>query len=214
MSYINLLKQLVVPKQLLRCILVVVIPALLFYSGSLLWLTSMGFSIMEVLKDPAQQTGQSSFIGFLSNIGVWLWVSSAAICFFAASTIDLATKDNGKELLFLAGLLSIMLAVDDFFLIHDRYVSQRLCFLIYAVFAITLLIRHYKTIIEIDGSAFLLAGSLLALSILTDLIQKRIPFHYRYVQLVEEGFKFVGAATWLYFNFRIASSEVKGKISI
>jgi hypothetical protein len=44
--------------------------------------------------------------------------------------------------------------------------------------------------------AFLLAGGLLALSIFTDLKQRNIPFDYAQVQVAEDGFKFVGAASW------------------
>ena len=32
-----------------------------------------------------------------------------------------------------------------------------------------------------------------------------IPLKYAYVQVFEEGFKFIGAATWLYFSWRSAS---------
>ena len=201
----QLFKQIFVSKELKRYIFVAAIPALLFYSFSLAGLMFKGFGIMEILRDPAQLSGQSSFLGFLSNIGIWLWISSAAICFFTALNIDSADNDKRKELLFLAGMLSLMLAVDDFFMIHDRYVSQKICYLTYAVCAVTLLIRHYKTIIEIDGVAFLLAGLLLALSILTDLSGNHIPLKYRYVQVFEEGFKFIGVTSWLYFNCRVAS---------
>ena len=160
---------------------------------------------MEILRDPAQQSGASSFLGFLSNIGIWLWVSSAAICFFTIRTSDSLLKRNRKELMFLAGMLSIILAIDDFFLIHDRYINQNICYLVYAIVASAILIRHNKQILEIEGFAFLVAGSFLALSIFTDLIQSHIPLRYSYTQVLEEGFKFIGAATWLYFNSRIAS---------
>ncbi|MDB0040806.1 hypothetical protein N9E81_01385 [Algibacter sp.] len=192
-------------KKVSRCILIAIAPALLFYSFSLFELKSQGFGIMEILRDPAQQSGASSFLGFLSNIGIWLWVSSAAICFFTIRTSDSLLKRNRKELMFLAGMLSIILAIDDFFLIHDRYINQNICYLVYAIVASAILIRHNKQISEIEGFAFLVAGSFLALSIFTDLIQSHIPLRYSYTQVLEEGFKFIGAATWLYFNSRIAS---------
>lgn len=159
---------------------------------------------MEILRDPAQQSGASSFLGFLSNIGIWLWVSSAAICFFTAITSDSILNRNYKELIILTGLLSITLAIDDFFLIHDRYINQKICYLAYAILVGFILICHFRQIIEIEGFAFLVAGSFLALSIITDLIQLYIPLQYSHTQVLEEGFKFIGAATWLYFNFRIS----------
>jgi hypothetical protein len=208
MSFIKFLselpKKIFVSKKLFNCILLAVLPALLFYGISIVWLNTIGFEVMEILRDPAQQSGASSFIGFLSNIGVWLWVSSAAIAFFTITCTSFQNK-NLKNLIFLAGMLSIILAVDDFFLIHDRYINQKICFIVYAIFAGALLVRHYKLILQHEGFAFLLAGSLLALSIVTDSIQTRIPFPYSEVQVFEEGFKFVGAATWLYFMAKMAS---------
>jgi len=201
------IRQVFIPEKYLRCLFFACIPALVFYSISLLGLSFLGFEIMEILRDPAQQSGESSFLGFLSNIGNWLWVSSAAICFFSISTYYFIDNNRHKELLFLVGLMSIILAVDDFFMIHDRYIDQNICFLTYAFIAAAILVRHYNKIIEIDGFSFLLAGFLLALSILTDLIQGYIPLKYAYVQVFEEGFKFVGAATWLYFSWRIASFQ-------
>ena len=208
------LEQLFVLKKLSRCFLIAVIPAILFYSFSLLGFRSIGFSVMEILRDPVQQSGVSSFLGFLSNIGIWLWVSSAAISFFAITTNYSSSSKNHIELIILIGTLSLILAIDDFFLIHDRYIDQNICYLFYAIFAGTLLLRQFKLIIKIEGFAFLLAGSFLALSILTDLIQSRIPLEYNYTQVFEEGFKFVGAATWLYFISRVAAFHLKyqGKI--
>ncbi len=90
-------------------------------------------------------------------------------------------------------------------MIHDRYVKQNACYALYAICALALLIRHYKMILEIDAMAFLLAGSLLAASIITDLCQNHIPMTYENIQVIEESFKFVGGSTWLYFVSRIAS---------
>jgi hypothetical protein len=178
---------------------------MLFYGLSIEVLSSAGFSLREIVRDPAQQTGQSSFLGFVSNIGIWLWVCSGTVCLFSAGVGGFTTEKRQRELLILIGMLSLVLAVDDFFLLHDRYLPQRLVFIFYAVFTITLLVRYFKKIMEIDGFAFLLAGGLLALSIFTDLNQRKIPFDYGQVQIVEDGFKFVGAASWLYFSYRLAS---------
>ncbi len=117
----ELLDQLFVFRKLVHCIVFAVIPAFLFYSLALHVFTSRGWEIIEVLRDPAQQLGVSSFRGFLSNIGVWMWVSSATISFFVVLNYDVFRKKGLKELPFLMGMLSILLAIDDLFLIHDRY---------------------------------------------------------------------------------------------
>lgn len=201
------LKQVFLLKKIYPCLLIAILPALLFYISSILILKSYGFEIVEILRDPAQQFNTSSFFGFLSNIGIWLWVSSTAICFFTILTNGYSIEKQQKQLLLLTGLLSLILAIDDFFLIHDRYIRQSLCYLVYAILASAILIRHYKQILEMEGFAYILAGSLLALSILTDLVQSKLPFSYSSSQVLEEGFKFSGAAAWLYFNSKIASQR-------
>ncbi len=206
MHYVKMMKNNLTKKNILRCLFFSVIPACIFYFISLAVLTENGFEVMEILRDPAQQSGQSSFLGFLSNIGIWLWVSSGAICFF--SLLNDNSKFREKELLFLIGILSFILAVDDFFLIHDNYIDQGICYLAYAIVAGAILVRHFNKILDVDGFSFILAGSLLALSIITDLITKHIPLPYSVVQVIEEGFKFTGAAVWLYFSFQIASNNL------
>lgn len=199
------LKQVFTRRRILSWLIFAAIPALLFYAISVEVLSSAGFTLKEIVRDPAQQARHSSFLGFVSNIGVWLWVSSAVVCLFSAGVGGFTTGQKQKQLLILVGLLSLVLAVDDFFLLHDRYLPEKAVFISYAIFAITLLIRYFRDIMEIEGVSFLLAGGLLAASIFTDLNQRKLPLDYGQVQTIEEGFKFVGAASWLYFSYRLAS---------
>ena len=182
-----------------RCIVFAAFPAMLFYCISLIWLKLSGLSVTQIIRDPAQQSGASSFVGFLSNIGVWLWVSAAAVSFFSTFILIVDDKKLFRELTILLAVLSLTLAVDDFFLIHDRYIPQEYCYSFYGAYALTILFRHYKAILTIDIFAFLMAGSFLALSIFVDLVQKHSPWGYGVSQAFEEGFKFTGAAIWLYF---------------
>jgi len=202
------LKRILDVRKILISMALVVLPALLFYAVSVQVLSNYGFTLKEILRDPAQQSGVSSFLGFVSSIGVWLWVSSVAICCFSLIA-GITEKSRGRiELLVLLAMLSLLLAVDDFFLLHERYVYQKGIFLFYAVFALTLFVRHFRRIIEIDGFSFMLSGFLLASSIIIDMKQRKFPFDYAQVQLIEEGCKFIGAALWLYFCGRAASAPM------
>ena len=187
------------------CILYCCIPAAIFYVISLTVMSQAGFTFVEILRDPAQQTKTSSFLGFVSSIGSWLWVSAAAISFFAVLTFEAPSPINHKKLLSLVGWFSLILAVDDFFLIHDRFITEGILIPLYAGFVGYLLVRHRQKIIEIDGFAFLLAGTFLALSVVVDAVQEILPMSYNSSQAFEEGFKFMGGATWLYFCARIAA---------
>ncbi len=204
---IQIIRQIFQPRKMVIYLSIVFVPAIAFYALSLIGLNkALGFTPMEVLRDLAQQTEVHSFRGFLSNIGVWFWVSSLAVAYFSAIFLHRGKK---QRLLILMGILASILATDDFFLIHDRYVNQYICYFFYVVVALAILVLHFKDIIEIDGFAFLLAGGLLAGSIATDVIQGYLPFGYEVTQIFEEGCKFVGAASWLYFTCNVASFECK-----
>ncbi|MCQ0092229.1 hypothetical protein [Roseovarius sp. M141] len=190
--------------RLARCLIWCCLPAALFYVVSLLVMIGSGFSAVEALRDLAQQTGQSSFLGFLSSIGTWLWVSAAAICLFSAR-LDVAGRGGAHvTLLRLLGWFSLVLAVDDFFLIHDRYITEGILLPLYAIFILVVARRYWSLIRAIDKPAFLMTGGLLAGSIAVDAVQEILPIPYGVSQALEEGFKFVGAAAWMYFCVRIA----------
>ncbi len=199
MNYYSELKQVFIKKKILSSATFSLIPALLFFLCALLLLRYEGYETSQILGDAAQTENQSSLIGFISNIGSFLWVSAATICFFSATTAGAAIEKGHQNLLFIAGLFTALLAIDDFFLIHDRYINQKICYLFYAVIMFVLLGRYFKKILEVDGFSFLLAGFLLGSSIFTDFLQNHLKFGYDNIQMFEEGFKFTGAAMWLYF---------------
>jgi hypothetical protein len=197
-------------KNLKRVAFFAVFPALAFYVLSIVAMRASGFTNMEILRDPAQQMEVSGFLGFLSNLGIWLWVSAAAIGFFALRTGTFTEKNRRRELLGLTVILSLMLAADDLFMIHDFYIRQRYCFLTYALYTGFMVIRHHKLIIKIEAVAFTLMVFFFSMSVFVDVIQLLIPMPYEYTQVLEEGFKFTGMASWLYFVFRLASWSPEG----
>lgn len=192
------------PQKALQFLLWVLLPASCFFYGAVWVLHQQGFGVVDTIRDMAQSANVSSFLGFVSNIGIWLWVSAAAISFFAAFSQTGNPNAAQRSLLILTGLFSLLLAVDDFFMIHDRYVNQKIIYGLYAVCAGLLLLKHFTRILQIDGVAFVLACGLLGASVLTDLLQFVLPMSYTTQQLIEEGFKFSGGAGWLYFSCKSA----------
>lgn len=197
------------PGRIAKLLLTVILPAVAFYAASLWILSASGLTVVEILRDPAQQMEISSFLGFLSNVGTFLWVSATAICIFVLSTRGQELTKEERGLLLLVAAMSFCLAIDDFFLIHDRYIPQRYCYLSYALIAGAILVRHHRQILAKDPLAFVVAGSLLAASIGVDLLQNVVPISYTVSQVIEEGFKFVGAAAWLYFCARLSIVPVE-----
>jgi hypothetical protein len=113
---------------------------------------------------PAIRTLQFSQLRFQhrgQDVGVIV-----AICCFSLLCGGPRSPRANTELLVLLAMLSLLLAMDYFFLLHERYVYQKGIFLFYAICALSLLVRHYRWIIKNDGFAFLLAGMLLAFLVL------------------------------------------------
>ncbi|MFK7940039.1 MAG: hypothetical protein AB8B82_11710 [Roseovarius sp.] len=192
-----------------RCMKMCLLPALGVYLVFLAIGTVGGMSMIEMLRDPAQQTGQSSFLGFISSIGTWLWLAAGLFCFFRLAAVPDTQNAAHMTLLKLACGFSVFLAVDDFFLIHDRYITEGILIPAYALFLAYLIKRFWGLITDIDGAAFLLAGAMLFMSVLVDATQEILPVSYGASQALEEGFKFLGAAGWAYFCFRIAAWRLR-----
>ena len=78
-----------------RCCL---LPALGFYVVAVGVMSVGGFSLVEILRDPAQQTQTSSFLGFVSSIGTWLWLSAAVFLLFPGGHLARCTTSGTQDL--------------------------------------------------------------------------------------------------------------------
>lgn len=178
------------------------------YGVILLSMTQQGYEVNEVLRDPAQQTGVSSLLGLISNLGNFFWIASVAIAFFAVA-YGRKLQTIQKQWLLLLGSLSLILAIDDFFLLHDRYINQWICYGFYVITALLLLIRHFAQLIESAFFSCLIALTLMGLSIITDTFQEKLPWNYGVAQILEEGFKFAGAIVWLQCTIQCSISALR-----
>jgi hypothetical protein len=183
----------------------VVLPAGIFFVVSLLVLRDRGFSTAQILRDPVQQRGGSSFLGFLSSAGLWLWIMAVAIPIFVLLTERASLSTRRQEFLVLLAGFSMLLALDDFFQLHVDHVPAAVVFGGYAALAAALVLRQHAEIVATDGFAFLLAMALLAGSVAAEAAGKDLPVRIGAVEAIEEGCKFLGAATWLYFSGRAAA---------
>ena len=186
------IKDAVTRDKLLPILLWCCVPATIFYAISLICMSLSGFTILETLRDPAHLADHSSFLGFLSSISVWLWLSAAAIPLFRATTYSRDSGDTHRWLLLMIGYFSLALAIDDYFMIHDRYIPEGIMYPLYLIFIGYVWMKQRRQILSIDGTAFVLAGSFMVLSLLVDAVQEILPMRYDHSQIFEEGFKFLG----------------------
>ena len=148
----------------------------------------------------------------LSNLGYLLWLAAAAVALFTAYGKLHGIKGKQKELLACGGWFSLILCIDDMFLLHDRYIGPTFLYIVYILFSFLIATRYRKQLIAYKGEFFLLAVALLGISIAIDLLQpveRDQPDLYMLPQLIEEGSKFLGIGTWVLFWCQACSFSIR-----
>ncbi len=154
------------------------------------------------------------YYGAISNLGVLLWASAAAILFFAALVVALvAGRAHHHHIIrfTLAGVLTTLLCVDDFFLVHDIVLpkfgfSETLAYAVYAGFAAAYVLYARADILAARWPLFFVSVGCLALSVQIDVFYN-IDDDFRL--LVEDGAKLLGIAGWLSFHMEAAACTLQ-----
>ena len=197
-------------KTFLNLLYISIVPSIVVY------FLTIGFSYFYkinpilVVRDLAQTCGYPIGVGMISNIGILLWASSGAITLFV-SISKLAEREIAK-LLLMGGIFSSILCVDDFFLLHDRYVGPDFLNITYLSMTILMLIKFWKVLLKIGLLPIIISLLFLSSSVFFDsILQQLLSENYGLIQLYEEFFKFLGIACWLYFwsNASIYSINLK-----
>lgn len=189
-----------------------VAPALVIYVAALVLSRSAGIDNLElVIRDLAQTCEQPLAVGLISSLGYLLWMAAATVCLFSVFSGLAGGGRRVRELLLCGGVFSLLLCLDDMFLLHDKYIGADFLYITYAIFALLILFRYRDLVVWLGGPTFLAAVALLGGSVVLDKIQNLLPWRYADVQLVEEGFKFLGIACWLCFWWQASAAAAKLK---
>ena len=157
-----------------------------------------------------------TYYGFMSNVGIMLWVATSAALLLAAAVL-FGVSAMGVEFRFalFGGLLSGWLALDDMFLLHELVlptlgVPQLVVIAIYVALALAYLLLSFRILLRAEYWVLLIGGAGLALSIFVDSF-----FHSLLPQLVyiEDSAKFVGIFCWFSFHFLTATRVLSIQIA-
>ena len=172
-----------------------------------------GVSTADLVRDPAVVAGTHPFVGWLSNVGIVLWCSTAAVCLFSAFIIRTRAGDREtRSFLLCAGLLTSLFLLDDFFLIHDevfpRYlgVHENLFYGAYALLAVLFVFRFRELIRRSEFVLLVLALLMFALSIGADFLSSFVWFTG--LLLFEDSLKLFGIAAWFLYFVRLCKTLV------
>jgi len=164
--------------------------------------------ISVLIKDPTALLDAPSYLGFLSNVGILLWCSAATICFFSS----LVLRKKGLSLfLFMSGLITSILLLDDLFLLHEGFfhhylgIPEEITFLIYAVIFGGYLLVFRETIRKTEYLLLVIAIGWFGASIFIDLSITQAPK----VIFVEDVLKQFGIVSWLVYFGRTSLKEIR-----
>lgn len=152
--------------------------------------------------DPANFYKFHPLSGFLSNIGVLLWCATASICIFSGLTFkNEKHKDADSGFFIFAGLLTMLLLVDDFFMLHDHLLRQKPMYLLYAISLVYLFFKYHQNLRQHQFLLFLTAIGFFFVSMVMDSVLPSKGLEYFF----EDGFKFLGIVSWTLFFVKRAS---------
>lgn len=178
---------------------VLYLPVALALIGVVAIRLTTGEPMGNLTRDTAQVAMVPVYTGVLSNLGVLAWTVGAWAALLAAAA--LTGRSAERRFLFASGLVTVVLLLDDFFMLHEivfpRYVGipEYVVYGLYAMMLAWLLIAHRRVILERTPYLLLaVATAALGLMLLADVLESvsPLPGHY----LVEDGLKFFGIVNW------------------
>jgi len=165
------------------------------------------FSLRDVLpftpdkltKDPLAMAKLPFFYGIFSNLGIMLWASAAAINFAGAAL--LRSEPRKTRFLFVSGIFTFWLALDDLLMFHETVfplylnIREDVIYIGY-FFIIVIYLIYFLRDIYLFTDYTLLAAALAAFgsSMLIDLFWGFV--------FAEDGAKFLGIVLWVVYYFR------------
>lgn len=152
------------------------------------------------------------YIGLLSSLGIALWSATAGICLFGASILVRHPHHQHDARFFLcSGLICVVLALDDAFLLHEEMfpiylqVPEKVVYLAYFLLICGYLLYFYDHFLKTDYVLLIIAFTFLGASLVTDAL---LPFG-DLETFIEDNLKFFGILFWLGYFARAASTTLR-----
>ncbi len=182
-----------------------------------LWF-AVEFPAGDLFRDPIAIGRLPIYSGVLSNVGALIWCASAAVCLFAYFLSRHATNPRlNPTFLLAAGLITTMLLIDDFFMLHDFNDSSTVVpfemgyvlFTSYAVAFIWFLTQFRATILRTEYLLLALALAGIAVSLFVDSTAEVLPWRAMY--LFEDGSKLAGIVSWAAYLMKTSALQLRAQ---
>ena len=190
-------------RSILPLICIILIASALFIGLVLLIHFKYEIPIGKLTRDTTAIGKIPPYYGFLSQIGIFCWFESVAICIFSAVILSLEIdKLKFKSFFFISGFLTLLLGLDDAFLLHEKLLpalgfSEKVMFAIYAIVFLFYLIKFFPLILKTEYIIFTMAFLFFGISIALDVFDP----HGINPYLFEDSAKLIGIISWLVYFF-------------
>ena len=162
-----------------------------------------GIEPSDVTRDYNGVYNFEIYVGFISNLGIFMWCTTLALTWFAWYLLsELKGLEKVSIFYWWSGFITLVLAVDDLFQFHEVILPRYFGlpeYSIYIVYLISLLIYSIKYHVKLFNQNVIfvfLAYVCFGLSMLLDYLEIKVPFE----TYVEDSLKFAGVCIWtLYF---------------
>lgn len=151
----------------------------------------------------------------LNHAGL-IWSGTFAVCIFGYIVMrGNGYRDDNDRFLLAGGCITLMLCLDDVFLLHEivypQYlgIPQRLVYVIYGIILLWFLRSFRHVILRTDFLLLTIALAGFGFSILFDLTVEINPFPAEF--LLEDGAKIVGLVSWAAYFVRVSAHHIMPK---
>jgi hypothetical protein len=175
---------------------------------------SVGVSFYELTKDPIAGMVDSIpfYTSILSNLGIVFWCFTAAVQFFAAWILRRADSGSPESgFLFWSGLLTLVLMLDDFLLMHERlgHTIESVIFATYGILVAIISLAYRQLIFRTNYLVLVAALGFFMMSMVLDNVLTQIGIDIPYRTTLEDAFKVIGIVGWSYYFVGFATMCVR-----
>lgn len=167
----------------------------------------MGVPFEDLSRDPTAVFDGPTYVGYYANLTILWWQVPATAAVLASVVLRRAGRREVSAMLLVAGLITAVMAADDFFLVHELVsartgLPQSAAAVVYLVAIVGWALRYRHRL----GLNLVLVAVVLAFWSMSAALDSMLDIEVSFV--VEDGAKLLGVALWSLVLVRIVVVEL------
>lgn len=190
--------------------------ALLFFVVSVMLIGLYeGIDLSDLTRDPNAVHRQMAYVGFVSNLGIFIWASTITVCWISAYMMRPGEGTTVmRSFLKWSGLITMVIAFDDLFQLHETVLpvftglTEDYLYLFYIITCFVYTIKFYRILLNKNFVILIFAYLSFASSIIID----ELEIYSELWIYLEDSFKFTGICMWCFYFLRSISQSFSMKL--